>query len=219
MPSVATPSQPAPLTAGSISGSASGVKAPAVLAALKSVSVDDARSAPTTTTAAAPATVAATPALAKTASKEPSISAAIAPKLSAPEPSKESSGVNAPVANLLTGESPNLITGQGSETVVLKAVTLPATISSLLETSSTTADLAVDNTPQDLPRFAPAMLGGTRPSAVGFPGTSLYMNLQLRLRSLFRIVDGIFAMLFSLVSPPWIYVWLAAYLLNESHRT
>jgi len=58
---------------------------------------------------------------------------------------------------------------------------------------------------------------GTRP--LGFPGTSLYMNLQLRLRSLFRVIDSVLAMGFALVSPPWIYVWLAAYLLNESNRT
>jgi hypothetical protein len=55
---------------------------------------------------------------------------------------------------------------------------------------------------------------GTRP----FPGTSLFVNLQLRLRTLFRVIDSMFGLLFSFVSPPWLYVWLAAYLLNESSR-
>jgi len=57
---------------------------------------------------------------------------------------------------------------------------------------------------------------GTRP--LGHPGTALQVQVQLRLRSLLRAIDSILALGVSLVSPPWLYVWLAAYLMNESNR-
>ena len=92
--------------------------------------------------------------------------------------------------------------------------------------SMVTPQPGISNTPTKTEEDESKMLGpggsrplvsghGTRPSALTFPNLTLYTNLQSRLKTLFRILDSVFAVMFSMVTPPWIYVWLAAYFINN----
>jgi len=63
-------------------------------------------------------------------------------------------------------------------------------------------------------------MGGSRPLAPFpfFGAANAKTGVTLRLRMIFTLMDSMVSLLAAFVSPPWLMVWLAAYMMSESNR-